>query len=105
MKKLDNKVKFRRSKEWSTFRNKIKKKQKVDPVTGNPLVKGFNLHHRDFNPKNYEDISDENKFVALNPQTHECLHFIYGSGEHRKDWRTILKRLAEQCELMDYYNS
>lgn len=102
--KKDSKVIFRRSKEWSTFRNKIKKKQKIDPVTGNPLVKGFNLHHRDFNPANYEDISDENKFVGLNQQTHECLHFVYGSGEHRKDWKAILKRLAEQCEIMDLYN-
>lgn len=102
--KKDSKVIFRRSKEWATFRNKIKKKQKIDPVTGNPLVKGFNLHHRDFNPANYEDISDENKFVGLNQMTHEVLHFIYGSGDKLKDWRTILKKLKEQCEIMDMYN-
>ena len=32
-KPIDPKVQFRRSKEWKTFREKLRKKQKKDPIT------------------------------------------------------------------------
>lgn len=38
-KNKDPKVVFRRSKQWKDFRTKLKKKQKVDPITGSPLTK------------------------------------------------------------------
>ena len=38
-KPTDPKVQFRRSKEWKTFREKLRKKQKKDPITGSPLTK------------------------------------------------------------------
>lgn len=103
-KTTDPKVVFRRSKVWQTFRTKLKKKQKVDPITGSPLVKGYNCHHRCFDPKEYTNIEDENRFVCLNNMSHEILHFVYGSGDHLKDWRKILKNIEEQCILMDIYN-
>ena len=38
-KTTDPKVVFRRSKEWHTFREKKRKEQKTDPITGSPLTK------------------------------------------------------------------
>lgn len=101
----DPKVTFRRSKEWQTFRNTIKKKQKKDPVTGSPLTKGFNLHHLDEDPKNYTDISDDSHFVGLNSMSHSVLHFLWGDAQHRNNWKERIERLKELCELMDSLNT
>ena len=103
--KADHKVVFRRSKQWTTFRQKIKKSQKTDPVTGSVLAKGFNLHHLDENPEHYTDISDESHFIGLNSTTHTVLHFLWGDGARRYDWKTRLERLKELCELMDEINN
>lgn len=103
-KAVDPKTVFRRSKEWKIFREKLKKKQKVDPITGSRLQKGCNCHHRDFNPNHYTDISNENNFVCLNNMSHDVLHFVFGSGENRKDWRKILKNIEEECILMEEIN-
>ena len=71
--KGDPKVVFRRSKQWATFRTKIKKSQKTDPVTGSPLAKGFNLHHLD-------EIGSFERFVTTSSTTgidgslHEVCH-------------------------------
>lgn len=101
MKNTDPKVIFRRSKQWKTFRQKIRKNQKNDPVTGSKLTKQYNLHHLDLNPKNYTNIEDETHFIGLNPTTHECLHFLFGDGQRKFDWRKRLKRLEELCILME----
>lgn len=50
-KKTDPKVQFRRSKEWKSFREKIRKKQKTDPITGSPLTKRFQSTSFEFRPK------------------------------------------------------
>lgn len=97
------KQQFRNTKEWKDFRDKIKKKQKKDPITNKPLTKNCNLHHRDFDENKYNELIEE-KFICLNPQTHDVLHFVYGSGNKLKDWRTIIQKLIEQCEEMDKYN-
>lgn len=102
--KEDPKVVFRRSKAWKTFREKLRKKQKKDYVTGSPLSKTCNCHHGDLRPENYSDISDESKFICLNQATHECLHRIYGDGKNRYDWRERIKKLTELCEWMDEIN-
>ena len=103
-KKIDPKTQFRRSKEWRTFRLKLKKKQKKDPVTGSNLVKLCNCHHLDENPQNYTDISDESHFICLNPQTHVVIHYLWGDSQHRNNWKERLERLKELCELMDSIN-
>ena len=73
----DEKTKFRRSKAWKELRDKIRDKQKVDPITEKPLSRTYNLHHGDLNPNNYTNISDETHFVGLNSTSHELLHFVY----------------------------
>ncbi len=100
----DSKVTFRRSKAWKTFREKLRKKQKTDPITGSPLQKNCNCHHGDENPAHYEDISDDSKFICLNSMTHTCVHFLWGDAQRRNDWRTRLQRLKEICEWMDEIN-
>ncbi len=103
-KPVDSKAQFRRSKEWTTFRQRMKKKQKYDYVTGSPLAKGFNLHHLREDPKLYSDISDDSMFVCLNNMSHSCLHFLWGDETRRYDWKQRLQRLRELCELMDELN-
>lgn len=102
--KQDPKVMFRRSKAWKTFREKLKKNQKKDPVTGSPLQKNCNCHHLCEDPSKYDDISDDSKFICLNSMSHQCIHFLWGDAQRRNDWRTRLQRLKEICELMDEYN-
>lgn len=104
-KTIDPKVQFRRSKEWKTFRNKIKKKQKIDPITGSPLTKTCNCHHLNLNPKHYTDIEKEENFVCLNSTTHAVIHWFYGDSKNRKDWKTRIKRVIEFLELMDNINN
>lgn len=50
-KTTDPKVQFRRSKEWKTFREKIKKSQKTDPITDSPLTKRIQFTSLGFRPK------------------------------------------------------
>lgn len=103
-KTTDPKVTFRRSKEWKSFRNKIKKSQKNDPITGSPLTKGFNLHHLDLDPKHYTDISKEENFIGLNSQTHEVLHWFFGDGKNKRDWKKRIEKITEILELMEELN-
>lgn len=48
---IDPKVQFRRSKEWHTFREKKRKEQKIDPITGSPLTKRVQSASLGFRPK------------------------------------------------------
>lgn len=71
------KAKFRKTKEWKEFREYMKAKYNgKDVITGQPLRKGWNLHHMDLNSNNYT-ILDENNFIPLNRGTHELLHRLY----------------------------
>ena len=97
------KEEFRRTKRWKDFRNKLKEKQKTDPITGQRLVKRFNLHHCDENPSNYENLIEE-KFVCLNPQTHEIVHWFWGDANRRKNWREMIDKLANLLQRMDELN-
>lgn len=104
-KNTDPKVLFRRSKQWSAFRNNLKKKQKTDPITGSPLSRTCNCHHLDLNSKHYSDISDESHFICLNSTSHTVIHFLFGDGSRRYDWRKRLKRIEEICEVMEQINN
>lgn len=100
----DIKTKFRRSKEWKAFRNKIKKLQKDDPVTLKPLSNTFNLHHLVVDPDQYTDISQETHFIGLNSQTHEIIHWLWGDASKRKDWRGLIERIVKILITMDALN-
>lgn len=70
------KSKVRRSKEWKEFRKRLISEQKIDPITKKKLTTGCNCHHLDLNVNHYSDLKEE-KFVILNRQTHEVVHYFF----------------------------
>ena len=98
------KAKFRRSNKWKNFRRELKRKQKTDPVTGSKLSTTAVCHHLSLKVEEYEMVSDDRQ-VMLNPQSHDVLHYLYGDGDRRYDWRKRLEALKELCERMDRLNT
>ena len=101
MKAKDAKAKFRQSKEWKEFRERMFEKQGgKDTITGKKLCRGYNVHHLDMSTENYNQLIEEN-FVALNKQTHETLHFLF--RYYQKD-PAILDRFKEVLDRMNELN-
>ena len=96
------KTKFRRSSKWTKFRRHMKAQQKVDPITGSPLSTTCSIHHLDMRESNYEDISDETHFVALNAQSHETVHFIW---QAHGGWRRAVLSLIRILKSMEKINA
>lgn len=96
------KQKFRNSCKWKEFRNKIKKKQKIDPITGQKLSKSFNLHHMFLTDKEeeYTDISNEDNFIGMNSYSHKVIHYICTE----KDWKKRLLNLIMLVKKMAKIN-
>ena len=98
----EEKKKFRRSSVWSRFRQKMRTRyHKKDFVTGKELTRTWNLHHLDMNDKNYTDLSNEDKFIPLNKDTHKFVHWFFRLYRHDPD---IIKRLEAIMRLMLVYN-
>lgn len=95
------KTKFRRSAKWIRFRKMMKKKQQTDPITGSPLSPTCQIHHMDLREENYEDLSDETHYVALNAQSHETIHFLWRA--HR-GWRHAVLSLIRILKSMERIN-
>ena len=98
------KTKFRASKEWKAFRDKKRKEQVKDPVTGAKLTRMANLHHLDLDESHYEDISNEDNFIFLNQYTHKVVHWLF-SKANPKQWRERIERLKPILEKMEELNS
>ena len=96
----DAKRKFRATKKWKEFRDYMRKKQKVDPITGQKLTRMANLHHLNMNEEFYEDISDEDNFVFLNQATHDTIHFFFLKSKPT-EWRKRLLRLIPYLKKME----
>lgn len=108
MKRKDNqkwKTKFRASKKWKDFRDRMREKQKVDPVTGAKLTRCANLHHKVLTDEEsvYTDISDEDNFVFVNQMTHKVIHFLFSKSKPG-EWRSRIARLVEILEDMEEKN-
>ena len=97
-----DKKRFRQTKKWKDFRERKRKEQGKDPVTNSKLIRGYNLHHLDMSPENYTDITNEENFVGLNPQTHDMIHFLYGQGGD--SWKDKLLAIAQILRRMDELN-
>lgn len=95
------KSKFRASSIWKKFRKAMMIRDKIDYITGKKLYTGFNVHHLDLRAENYKDLKPE-KFICLNKQTHDCIHFLYTYWKKDKD---ILKRVEEILEEMELYSN
>lgn len=91
---------FRNSKHWKEFRDKIRHKQVVDPVTGQKLTRLANLHHCDLNEDNYEDLSNEDNFIFLNQMTHKVVHFFFLKSKPT-EWRKRLEHIIPILERME----
>lgn len=101
MKAKDVKAKFRATKVWKEFRQKMRDKQNgLDYITGKKLNKFWNLHHLDMSIENYEKLEEDN-FICLNKQTHETLHFLF--RYYQKD-PAILDRLKTVLDRMNELN-
>lgn len=100
---------FRRTKAWvefrKTFENVGTKKFKngkekpikaTDFLTGNPLKKGFNLHHMRLDSRLYTDLDSE-YFIPLNMQSHDVIHWIHTQRCKDPDF---MKRLVELSDRM-----
>lgn len=99
-----NKTKFRASKKWKEFRDKKRKEQKVDPITGAKLTRMANLHHLDLNEEHYEDLSDESHFVFLNQAMHKTVHALFLKSKPR-EWRKRVLALIKILKEMENINS
>lgn len=105
---------FRETVIWKAFRSRFyligskvfkngkeKKIINTDYFTKNKLSKRFNLHHLDLDSRNYTNL-DENKFIPLNPKSHECLHWFYTQSIKDKDFE---KRFLEIIHKMQKINN
>lgn len=96
----------RRSKAWKEFRQRLIAEQKTDPITGKKLAKGCCAHHLDLDAEHYGDLTIAENFIALNHQSHEIIHYIFGhSGRINHDWRERLEAIRVILEKMDAINT
>lgn len=91
---------FRKSSKWTKWRKWLKKERKIDELTDSLLAPGFQVHHLDMNPENYEKLVPEN-FVTLNPFSHKVIHFLFKT----KNWRITLNNAYKILEKMEKLNS
>lgn len=97
------KANFRMSAAWKTFRAKMKKKASCfDYITKQPLAKNWNLHHLDLRSCNYKNIADPDRFLPLNENTHEFIHWLYSLWSRDKK---ILSRIEFVLYQMKDYSS
>ena len=96
-----DKTKFRATRRWQNFRKDMYSRANgKDAITGKPLRKGhWNLHHLDLDSANYE-VLDEDRFLCLNNQTHDFLHWAYRYYRTDKDkfldrFENALYRMAD----------
>lgn len=95
-------AKFRRSKKWKEFRRQMKSVEgNRDMITGLPLRRDWNLHHLDLRVGNYDNLVP-NRFIPLNRDTHEFVHWLYKIW---KNDRQVLSRLEFYFCLMEVYTN
>ena len=94
-----NKTRFRATSRWKNFRASMYKKSGgLDEITGKPLRKGhWNLHHLDLDSDNYE-VLEEDRFLCLNNQTHDFLHWAY--RYYRNDGKAFIDSFEDALERM-----
>ena len=97
------KSKFRASKKWKDFRDKKRKEQKLDPVTGAKLTRQANLHHLDLDEAKYEDLSNEDNFIFLNQATHKVVHYFFLKSTPT-EWRKRIEEITKILERMEEIN-
>lgn len=94
---------FRRTKRWADFRRHIRELfGDKDAITGEKLRKGWQLHHMDLDADNYSNL-DPDRFIPLNPGTHDLIHRLYTFIVYDKNGR--VDRMLEYIGKMRRLNS
>lgn len=97
------KSKFRASSIWKKWRKRIYDKDHgKDYITGKKLYAGYNCHHIDLRAEHYKDLRDENRFISLNKNTHQFIHWIYDYWN--KD-PLIIDRIIDILNQMKLYSN
>lgn len=87
------KRKVRASADWAELRKQVYEMQNgVDPVTLNPLTRGWALHHMDQREDHYDNLDPE-RFLAVSHTHHEMLHWCFNIYKRTKslDFLDVLK--------------
>lgn len=98
------KRKFRASKKWKEFRERLKEERKVCEITGAKLTKMWQLHHMDMSEENYQDITHEENYCALSWNMHKCVHYLFTKSKPR-EWRKRVMNLIRILKKMEKLNT
>ncbi len=91
---------FRKTEAWRKWKAKCRLHTTKDFITKEPLCRNWNLHHLDLNVQRYDHIDDMNRFMPLNPKTHELIHELF--KWYKKDHK-VLDRIKKTLDLMEEY--
>lgn len=91
---------FRKTDAWHKWKAKCRLHTSKDFITKEPLCRNWNLHHLDLNIQRYDNITDMNRFMPLNPSTHEIIHELF--KWYKKDHK-VLDRIKKTLDLMEEY--
>ena len=92
---------FRQSKKWKEFKTVMKEKcGKVDAITKKKLYRTWQLHHRNLDEAEYENLR-EDWFLCCNNLTHKVIHWLW--TYYQKD-PAIIDRLKAEMERMKEIN-
>ena len=97
-------IEFRKSKQWQQKREEVYERQNgKDYITGYPLHPGWNCHHLDTNFDHYDWLDESNglRFIGVNKQTHECIHFFY----RYRNTTNLLEIMQDVLEAMSSFHS
>ena len=93
---------FRKTNAWHKWKAKCRLHTSKDFITKEPLCRNWNLHHLDLNIQHYDNITDMNRFMPLNPKTHEVIHEIF--KWYKKDHK-VIDRIKNTLDLMEEYTN
>lgn len=98
-----SKRKFRQSKTWFNFKKEMWLKcGKIDAITLKPLRKGANLHHRNLNENEYQNLRSD-WFLPCNNLTHKVIHWLW--TYYQKDEKIIDRLKAEMIKMAEINGS
>lgn len=93
---------FRKTNAWHKWKAKCRLHTSKDYITKEPLCRKWNLHHLDLNIQRYDNITDMNRFMPLNPKTHEIIHELF--KWYKKDHK-VIDRIKRTLDLMEEYTN
>lgn len=100
--KQKSKRNFRKTERWKSFKAFMKERcGAVDAITLKKLYKTWQLHHRNLDESEYQNLRAD-WFLPCNNLTHKVLHWLY--TYYQKDPQ-IIYRLRDEMERMKEINS